>query len=477
MPNRLANENSPYLIQHANNPVDWYPWAEEALEKAKTEDKPIFLSIGYAACHWCHVMEHESFEDENTAAIMNAHFVNIKVDREERPDLDNIYMQAVVALTRQGGWPMSVFLTPEGEPFYGGTYFPPVRRYNMPAFSELLLTIARLWDEDRQQLLQSAQNITAHLRSAAQLQATPSPISPETIAATTPTLANGYDWQHGGWGQAPKFPQPMVIQFLLQRATRGDQQALEMATHALHAMAQGGMYDVVGGGFARYSVDNEWRVPHFEKMLYDNAQLARVYLHAYLITGEDFFRRVCQTTLDFIRREMTHPAGGFYSSLDADSEGVEGKFYIWTRDDILDLGLERQDEDFLMAAYGITATGNFEGANVLQRVLNDDDLAEKFDFTVEQIPDKLSALHALMLAARSQRMRPVTDDKVLTAWNAWMLIAFAEAGRYLQNEKYTAVAIRNAHFILNEMLTNQRLFRSWRDGKPGTTPTSKIMRA
>ena len=288
MPNHLANENSPYLLQHAENPVDWYPWSEEALEKARSEDKPIFLSVGYAACHWCHVMEHESFEDKETAVLMNEHFVNIKVDREERPDLDQIYMQAVVAMTRQGGWPMSVFLTPEGRPFFGGTYFPPVRRYNMPSFRDVLLSVERVWREDREKILQSAGEVTELIRQSTVQGGADGKISLQILGQAVINLSEGYDWENGGWGQAPKFPQPMVIEVLLRQVSRGDEFALEMAEHALQAMAKGGMYDVVGGGFARYSVDGLWLVPHFEKMLYDNAQLALVYLHAYKITGDDF---------------------------------------------------------------------------------------------------------------------------------------------------------------------------------------------
>ena len=373
MPNKLIHENSPYLLQHANNPVDWYPWGSEALDKARSEDKPIFLSIGYAACHWCHVMEHESFEDNDTAAIMNKFFVNIKVDREERPDLDNIYMQAVVAMTHQGGWPMSVFLTPTGEPFYGGTYFPPVRRYNMPAFQEILGTIARIWQDDRPRLLQSAQDITQNLQNGSIQNSGTKLLKPEILNQAINNLEQSYDWAYGGWGKAPKFPQPMVIEFLIQQAIRGNKQALEMIEHALSAMAKGGMYDVVGGGFARYSVDNHWKIPHFEKMLYDNAQLARAYLHAYLITGDPFYRQICEKTLDFVLREMTNPQGGFYSSLDADSEGEEGKFYVWTLDEIRNLDLDETDIELLIAAYGITEPGNFEGANALQRNLSDDE--------------------------------------------------------------------------------------------------------
>jgi len=463
MPNHLANENSPYLLQHAKNPVDWYPWGEEALEKARIEDKPIFLSVGYAACHWCHVMEHESFEDEDTASLLNEFFISIKVDREERPDIDSIYMQAVVAMTHQGGWPMSVFLTPQGQPFYGGTYFPPVRRYNMPAFTEILLTIARLWQEDRQQLLESGEQISQFLRQQVQLSATSHPLDPQILDQAALVLAQNYDWKNGGWGSAPKFPQPMVIEFLLQRASLGDKMALDLSCHALRTMAKGGMYDAVGGGFARYSVDSEWKIPHFEKMLYDNAQLAHVYLHAYLISDDDFYRRICEATLDFILREMTHPKGGFYSSLDADSEGIEGKFYLWTLEEIRDLDLPPEDEKFLVTAYGISETGNFEGSHVLQQVIGDEELAAKFGLPIPKISAKLASIHTRMLAVRSKRIRPATDDKVLTFWNALTLTTFSEAGRYLHRNDYILVAIRSANFLLSEMIIDGHLKRSWRD--------------
>lgn len=465
MPNRLVNETSPYLLQHAENPVDWYPWDKKALEKARSEDKPIFLSIGYAACHWCHVMEHESFEDPQTAAIMNEHFVNIKVDREERPDLDNIYMQAVVAMTGQGGWPMSVFLTPEGQPFYGGTYFPPEPRYRMPSFQEVLRSVERVWREDRQKILESSAQISAHIQQATLNPTTKSAIDKPLIEEASMRLAQSYDWKHGGWGQAPKFPQPMAIELLLRQATRGDQMALDMAIHALKAMAKGGMYDVVGGGFARYSVDDFWLVPHFEKMLYDNAQLALAYLHAYLITGDLEFRRVCEATLDFVLREMTHPEGGFYSSLDADSEGEEGLFYVWTLDEIHKALDNPEDSALLSAAYGLTLNGNLEGRNVLQRVLDDEQIAAEFNFSSDEVPAKLSELHEKLLDVRSERIRPGTDDKILVSWNALMLMAFAEAGRYLQRQDYTQVAARNADFLLSSLYNDDRLLRSWREGQ------------
>ena len=465
MPNNLANSSSPYLLQHAENPVNWFPWGEEALEKSRQEDKPIFLSIGYAACHWCHVMAHESFEDPATAELMNKLFVNIKVDREERPDIDDIYMDAVVALTGQGGWPLSVFLTPEQQPFYGGTYFPPVSRYNMPAFSDVLLSVAKTWNEDRERLLHAGTQIVDHIKKNQSLPGQSSKLNKEYLDQAAATLSQNYDWKHGGWGAAPKFPQPMAIEFLLRRASRGDSQSLEIAQHALRSMAKGGMYDLIGGGFARYSTDNEWLVPHFEKMLYDNAQLARVYLHAYLITGENDFRRICEETLEFVMRELTHPQGGFFSSLDADSEGEEGKFYLWTEDEVRDAIDDAQDSELIIAAYGSTKEGNYEGKTIPRRVLDNEQLADKFGFTLEDIPNHLSRLNKRLLEVREKRVRPGTDDKVLTAWNGWMDLVFLEAGRYLGISGYVDMATRNLTFILSEMLENGRLFRSWRSGK------------
>jgi len=465
MPNKLAKENSPYLLQHAENPVDWYPWSEEALKKAKIEEKPIFLSIGYSACHWCHVMEHESFMDVDTAVFMNKHFINIKVDREERPDIDSIYMQAVVALTGQGGWPMSVFLTPEGHPFFGGTYYPPVRRYNIPSFKEILETISRLWKDDREQLLESSQKISQHLKLQVSRGKGQGELNSGKLDQATQTLTQAYDWKFGGWGQAPKFPQPMVIEYLLRRGAHGEKSPLEMANHTLNAMAKGGMYDVIGGGFARYSVDDRWHTPHFEKMLYDNAQLALVYLHAFLLTDNDNFRRVCEETLDFVLREMTHSQGGFFSSLDADSEGVEGKFYTWSPQEIQEIIHDPQDATMILAAYGITEPGNFEGSNILQQVLDDEQLSDEFNIPIDEIPSKKAALHKLLLEARASRIRPETDDKILVFWNSLMLMAFAEAGRYLGRDDYTQTAIRNATFLMTNLYQGDRLFRSWRAGQ------------
>lgn len=464
MPNKLQHENSPYLQQHQNNPVDWYPWGEEALALAKKENKPIFLSIGYAACHWCHVMAHESFEDEETAKIMNELFVNIKVDREERPDLDNIYMSATQAMTGQGGWPMSVFLMPDGKPFYAGTYFPPTSRYNLPSFKDILTSIAKAWSEDLENVTNSSNSITEHIQQIAKaLPQSAESINEETINRITLKISQSYDWQYGGWGAAPKFPQAMTLRYLLQRAAQGDKMALDIAENALSAMAIGGMYDLVGGGFARYSVDNYWLVPHFEKMLYDNAHLSRVYLHAYLITQNPQYKKVCEETLDFIIREMRHPEGGFYSSLDADSEGVEGKFYVFTFEEIKALVEDAQDFEIFSTAHDLTEQGNFEGNIVLQRALSTEELSQKFNLTSEETENKIDSIYALLLKERDKRIRPGTDDKVLTAWNAWMLIAFAEAARYLDRPDYLEVAKSNAEFLLNELKSEDILYRSWRN--------------
>lgn len=481
MPNQLTNSTSPYLLQHADNPVDWHPWNEESLAKAKTENKPIFLSIGYAACHWCHVMAHESFEDEETAAFMNKHFINIKVDREERPDLDTIYMQATVSMTGSGGWPMSVFLTPDLKPFYAGTYFPPVPRHNMPSFKDVLAGIVRTWQEQPGEISRVSNEVSDHLQQTLSIQAqSESFFKQEHLDTAAKSLIDSYDWGHGGWGSAPKFPQAMTIEFLLRQYLRadGDESILKPIVHALKAMARGGMYDVVGGGFSRYSVDNFWRVPHFEKMLYDNALLVRAYLHAWQVTGDPFFRQIVTETLDFIEREMTHPDGGFYSSLDADSEGVEGKFYVWTLDEIR--SILKDDSEFFEAAYGVTPHGNWEGRTVLQRALDDASLAARFKIDVESVPSKLADSHARLLSARDTRVRPGTDDKVLTSWNGLMLAAIAEGARVLASdeeemtlssknaslhERYYKLATRNADFLLNSLRPKGDLKHSWRDGR------------
>jgi hypothetical protein len=458
--------------------VDWHPWGEGALARAKTENKPIFISIGYAACHWCHVMAHESFEDETTAAFMNEYFINIKVDREERPDLDAIYMQATVAMTGSGGWPMSVFLTPDLKPFYAGTYFPPVPRYNMPSFKDVLAGIARTWKEQPAEIFRVGDEVSDHLQQALNVNVQSNlTFTPAHLDAAVKSLIDSYDWGYGGWGTAPKFPQPMTIEFLLRRISSPEERGeLKAITHALKAMARGGMYDVVGGGFSRYSVDNFWRVPHFEKMLYDNAQLARAYLHTWQLTGDPFFKQVVTETLDFIAREMTHSDGGFYSSLDADSEGEEGKFYVWTLDEIR--SALKEDSEFFETAYGVAARGNWEGKTVLQRALDDASLAARFKLEIEFVPVKLADCHSKLLSVRDSRIRPGTDDKVLTSWNGLMLATMAEAARVMtstvitssghrppSNGKYYELATRNAEFLLKGLRPNGRLKHSWRDGR------------
>ncbi len=461
--NKLSQSTSPYLLQHAHNPVDWHPWSEEAIARAKAEDKPIFLSIGYAACHWCHVMAHESFEDPETAAFMNDHFINIKVDREERPDIDGIYMQAVVAMTGSGGWPMSVFLSHDLKPFYSGTYFPPARRYNMPSFKEILTGLANAWKNDRPEIEKVGEQIASHLQHQNRDQKSEL-LSGEHLNAIAKAMQDSYDWGYGGWGDAPKFPQAMVLEFLLHHSVANKQEEhIKLIKHCLNAMARGGMYDVVGGGFARYSTDKFWRVPHFEKMLYDNALLVRAYLHAWQVTKEPAFQRIVEETLGFVAREMIHEQGGFYSSLDADSEGEEGKFYVWSLDEIREV--LKGDSEFFEAAYGIAAQGNFEGKTVLQRMLDDASLAARFKLDPETVPAKLADSHSKLYTARAVRIRPSTDDKILTAWNGFMLSAFAEAARVLQNKSYLELATRSAEFLLSALKPNGQLKRAWREGK------------
>ncbi len=454
MPNRLMDETSPYLLQHADNPVNWYPWGEEALKQAQDADRPIFLSIGYSACHWCHVMAHESFEDDQVAAILNEHFVSIKVDREERPDLDQIYMTAVQAMTGSGGWPMSVFLTPEGVPFYGGTYFPPTPRYGMPSFTQILRAILDAWQDRRDELVASGHKLVAAMQRQGQADAAATSrrrdLSQDTLYSAFRALQQSFDRVNGGWGQAPKFPQPMALEFLLRyHHSTGNPNALEMVTQTLEAMARGGMYDQLGGGFHRYSVDDHWLVPHFERMSYDNSQLARIYLHVWQVTGNEFFRTITEEILDYVMREMLDPQGGFYSTQDADSEGVEGKFFIWTPDEIREvLG---EETDAFMAAYGVTPGGNFEGKNILEFV---GDLDQR---------QALAEPRCRLFEAREKRVHPGRDEKVLTSWNGLMLAAFAEAARTLNREDYQNVAERNADFLLRELRQeNGRLLRTWK---------------
>ncbi len=488
--NSLSHETSPYLLQHSNNPVDWHAWNDEALAKAKAEDKPIFISIGYSACHWCHRMREECFENKDIAALMNQNFINIKVDREERPDLDSIYMDAVVALTGQGGWPMSVFLTPDGIPFYGGTYFPPQARGGMPGFPDLLEGIRDAWVNRRETILKGGKEIIDHIQQTTHAETSGrDSISKETLTQAVKGVWGSFDWRAAGWGRGPKFPQPMTLEFLLRHFTLNDDPlALEMATKTLDAMMRGGMYDQLGGGFHRYATDAAWLVPHFEKMLYDNSQLALVYLHAYQILGGDapagrLYKKCVEEILDYVLREMTDAGGGFYSTQDADSEGVEGKFFVWDEAEIDSLV---SDPLLFKAAYGVTTHGNFEEKNILFVAKDIDDLAKQFNLPREEIEKRLAAMRKTLFDMRERRIKPNLDDKVLSGWNGLMLAAFAEAARILKRDDYKKAAINNAEFLLREMLVNPdpsgfahsaslrgasqnpkglRLLRSWRKGQ------------
>jgi uncharacterized protein YyaL (SSP411 family) len=464
MANQLANESSPYLRQHADNPVEWYPWGEEALQRARKEDKPILLSIGYAACHWCHVMAHESFEDPVTAALMNEHFINIKVDREERPDLDSIYMAATVAMTGQGGWPMTVIMTPDCRPFFGGTYFPPVPRHGLPAFTQVLQGIAQAWETQRDVVQRSAVEVSAHLRQTVITIDSETTLDTSLFDQALNNFLRTFDSQLGGFGSAPKFPPSMALEFLLRiYLQRDDKMALHMVETTLEAMARGGIYDQLGGGFARYSTDARWLVPHFEKMLYDNALLARVYLHAWQVTGKPLYRRIVEETLDFTVRELRHEDGGFYSSYDADSEEQEGKFYVWSAAEI-----RRALDDaapLFAAYYDVSDAGNWEGHTILNVPRPPAEIAAEFGLDVPEMEQRLAAARETLYALRAQRVWPGLDDKVLTAWNGLMLAAFAEAGAVLNRPDYTAVAVQNAEFLRRELRREDgRLLRTWKAG-------------
>jgi uncharacterized protein YyaL (SSP411 family) len=467
VPNRLADETSPYLLQHAHNPVDWYPWGPEALSRAKAEDKPILLSIGYSACHWCHVMERESFEDPHTASVMNASFVNIKVDREERPDLDAIYMQAVQAMTGGGGWPMTVFLAPDGTPFYGGTYFPPIDRPNMPAFTRVLAAISDAWTNRRDDVVQSGTQLRQHLQQAMRPPRTQgATLEPSILDSAGQSLAAQHDAEFGGFGGAPKFPQPMALEFLLRYAQRsGDEAARDIAVQSLEKMARGGIYDQLGGGFARYSTDNEWLVPHFEKMLYDNAQLARAYLMGYQATGNAFFHQIAEQVIEYVLRDMTDPSGGFYSTEDADSEGEEGKFYVWTPAELRAL-LGDEDARLFGEFYDVKALGNFEGrASILHMDDTPLEVATRLGVSEAEVLAALERGRQVLFEARSQRVRPARDEKVLAAWNGMMLRAIAEAARVLGRADFLEAATRNAEFLVGSMRSaDGSMHRTWKPG-------------
>ena len=446
MANHLAGETSPYLLQHKDNPVEWYPWGEDALSRAGELDRPLLVSIGYSACHWCHVMERESFEDPETAALMNDRFICIKVDREERPDIDAICMEACQAMTGRGGWPLNTFLTPEQAPFYAGTYFPPEPRHGMPSWRMVLLGVAEAWESRREEICDQGLRVVQSLGATARLRPSSEPIREALLADAVSSLHGSYDRADGGWGGAPKFPQASTVELLLARGER------EMSLATLHAMARGGIYDHVGGGFSRYAVDTTWTVPHFEKMLYDNALLAPAYLHGWQVSGEERFRRVCCETLDWALREMRGPEGGFCSALDADSEGLEGKFYVWTMQELREvLGPSLADE--AIAYFGATERGNFErGRNVLEgRGVP---------------PDALPEIRAKLLQARTSRVRPGLDDKRLTSWNALMIAALAQAGTALEHPEYVDAAVACGSFLLGELRdADGRLLRTWKDGR------------
>ncbi|MHC4191965.1 MAG: thioredoxin domain-containing protein [Planctomycetota bacterium] len=463
--NRLINETSPYLLQHAHNPVDWYPWVGEAFERAKKEDKPIFLSIGYSTCHWCHVMEYESFENERIAEIMNEHFVSIKVDREQRPDVDGIYMNAVQMMTGSGGWPLSAFLTPDSKPFYGGTYFPPTDRYGRPGFERVLLSIADAWKNRRQELVNSAGEISevlANLTRATEKEK----LSPEMLKGGFDYFRNIFDGTNGGFGIAPKFPQPTNLSMLLSYWHRtANTQALQMIEKTLDAMAKGGIYDHIGGGFHRYATDARWLVPHFEKMLYDQALLSKVYLQAYQITKNQKYATTAREIFDYVLRDMTDADGGFYSAEDADSEGKEGVFYVWDPKQIKPI-LDKDEAEIFVAYYGVTEEGNFEeGKTILNIVASPAQLEKKFQKDHTAISGILTTARTKIFDARAKRIRPHRDDKVITAWNGLMISSLAYGGAVLQEKKYMRAAERAAKFILDVLHKNGRLMRYYRDGR------------
>jgi uncharacterized protein len=468
VPNRLASETSPYLLQHKDNPVDWYPWGDEALERARREDKPMLVSIGYSACHWCHVMEHESFENPETAALMNELFVNIKVDREERPDLDHLYMSAVQAMTGSGGWPLNCFLTPDGTPFYGGTYFPPDERHGMPSWRKVLEAVNDAYTARREEVDASAERIKAFLEEANRKLPDPGALNTAILDSALEGFEASYDPRNGGFGDAPKFPQSSALVALLHLWKRtGSEDAQRMLRHTLDRMAAGGIYDQVGGGFHRYAVDAIWLVPHFEKMLYDNAQLASIYLDAWRAFGDETYQRVATETLEWAAREMTGPEGQFYATQDADSEGEEGKFYSWTLAQLEEaLGAERAE---LAAAYfGATSTGNFEGSNVLSIPVEPAKVAASRDMVPAALKEQIDEIITDLFTARSERIWPGTDEKAVAAWNGMMLKAMATGGRALDRPDLLEVAVHNAEFLLGTMRQRGRFFRTWKDGQAKT---------
>ena len=463
MSNLLAQESSPYLLQHKDNPVDWYPWGEAAFAAAREKDRPILLSVGYSACHWCHVMERESFENPVIAGQMNDGFVSVKVDREERPDIDTIYMAAVQAVSGRGGWPMTVFLTPEGVPFYGGTYYPPEDRQGMPGFPKVLAAVSEAFKNRREDIEQAGQQIVARMSSSTEPVAGDETIDQAVLDQAFAAIHRAYDADFGGFGQAPKFPQPMTLSFLTRYANRTrNSEAREMIDRTLQAMANGGIYDQAGGGFHRYSTDSVWLVPHFEKMLYDNALLSRAYLDAFRLTGNRFYRRITEETLDYVLREMTDPNGGFYSTQDADSEGEEGKFFLWTPAQFAELF--GQDSEMLGRFFDVTAGGNFEGQNIIHVANPPERFAEENGLDSDEFSRKVQEARAILNTARQGRVRPDRDEKVIAAWNGLMLRAMADAALYLDSETYLRAAQANADFLLETLHINGRLLHIWTAG-------------
>ncbi len=463
-PNRLIHETSPYLRQHAHNPVDWHPWGPEALEQARREDKPIFLSIGYSTCHWCHVMAHESFENDGIAALMNQHFINIKVDREERPDLDETYMTAVQLLTGRGGWPMSVFLSPDLKPFYAGTYFPPEDRGGIPGFPRLLMALSDAYRQKRDTVAKMGAEVESRLKLLAETAGEGREFIPTDLSEAAARLKQDFDRQHGGFGGAPKFPRPLELGFLLtQYRSLGDKEALDMVAQSLEKMARGGIYDQVGGGFHRYTVDGAWVVPHFEKMLYDNALLAPLYLAHYQIAKSPLSRRIAQETLDFVLRELRAPQGGFYAAWDADSEGEEGKFYVWSLQEFTEVA--GADASLAAAAFGVTEAGNFEGHNILTFPLSEADLAARFGLAPEGAAETLAPARDRLFQFREGRIKPHRDEKVITAWNGLMLSALAQGAQVLGSPKYYEAAAQGARFLLTQLWRDDQLLRIWAAGQ------------
>lgn len=453
------------MLQHAHNPVDWCPWGEEAFAKAKAEDKPVLVSIGYSACHWCHVMEHESFEDEETAAVMNENFVNIKVDMEERPDVDQIYMTFVQLTTGRGGWPMNVFMTADKLPFFGGTYFPPVNRYNMPSFRQILVSVAEAYRDKRDELLHSANDILGEMRRVGLSEFSPVGLTTEQLDTAFQSFARTFDAANGGFGGAPKFPPSMSLEFLLRYHKRtGNENALEIVRKTCQKMAGGGIYDQLGGGFHRYAVDAIWLAPHFEKMLYDNAQLIRVYLHLFQVTKDGSFKRIAEETLEYVSREMLDEGGAFYSTQDADSEGEEGKFFIWEPEEIKAV-LGEEDAQIFNFYYDVSESGNFEEKNILNINNTIADAAEALKISEDKLNGVLERGRSALFEVREKRIKPFRDEKVLTAWNGLMLAAFAEAAAILGRDDLLEIAKRNADFVIENMQIDGRLLRTWKDGK------------